>query len=291
MPIAITDGVARAVIRPELGAGIERYDLLSPAVPLFDSAPRPGPAPFQLACNLLLPWSGRISGGGFSFGGRFHALSPNLEGEALPIHGNGFCSPWTPVASGHDWAELSLDSEGPGPYRYAATVRYALAAGALTMTLAVTNRATISLPYGLGFHPWFPRTPRTTLRFAARTVWFEDSRHLPAGSAPVAVHPDWDYSAGRMLPEGWLHGWFSDWDGTATITWPERGVTLEISAPPPLGCCVLYSPSADAGFFCFEPVSHPVDAHNLPGGAERSGLVVLEPSAAVQANCQFSPAQ
>jgi len=50
--------------------------------------------PFDLASNLLVPWSGRISGGGFPFDGLFHALAPNFPGEALPVHGNGFSSAW-----------------------------------------------------------------------------------------------------------------------------------------------------------------------------------------------------
>jgi aldose 1-epimerase len=39
-----------------------------------------------------------------------------------------------------------------------------------------------------------------------------------------------------------------------------------------LGTLILYSPSAQAPFLCLEPVSHPVDAHNLPG---QPGLVRL----------------
>ena len=37
------------------------------------------------------------------------------------------------------------------------------------------------------------------------------------------------------------------------------------------------SPAADADFVCFEPVTHPVDAFNLPGEPRDHGLKVLEP--------------
>ena len=40
---------------------------------------------------------------------------------------------------------------------------------------------------------------------------------------------------------------------------------------------VVFSPAGDADFFCFEPVSHPVDAFNLPGPPAAHGLRVLEP--------------
>lgn len=236
-----------------------------------------------------MPWSGRISGGGFWFGGQFHALAPNLPGEPLPLHGNAFTAVWEVEWVKPARACLQLRSDGPGPYRYHARVIYRLQAGALTVTLSVTNRAGMALPYGLGLHPWFPRTPGTTLRFAARTVWLEDARHLPARSAQVVARPDWDFSEARTLPQGWLHGWFSGWDGTATVAWPERGLSLDVAAEARFNCCVLYSPSGESGFFCFEPVSHLVDAHNLPGGVEAYGLVALGEGDATEVRARFSP--
>jgi len=73
--VELNVGVLRLAMIPAMGAAIGRIDLLcdgSP-VPLM----RPMPAEyvddrFSLACNLLLPWVNRISGGG-----------------AVPIHGNG----------------------------------------------------------------------------------------------------------------------------------------------------------------------------------------------------------
>lgn len=98
--VTIADGTSEVVIVPDLGAGLASYDLLVDGgrQPLFRPCRNLVRAqPFDLASNLLVPWSGRISGGGFRFGGRFHSLDPNLEGEPLPIHGNGFSSPWTVV--------------------------------------------------------------------------------------------------------------------------------------------------------------------------------------------------
>ena len=47
-----------------------------------------------------------------------------------------------------------------------------------------------------------------------------------------------------------------------------------MTAGPALHTLILFSPDGAADFFCAEPVSHPVDAHNLPG---QPGLAVLEP--------------
>lgn len=292
--ITIADECSAVVIVPELGAGLASYDLLVEGgrEPVFRPCRDLSRAqPFDLACNLLVPWSGRISGGGFRFGGRFHGLDPNLPGEPLPIHGNGFASSWTVVEAAPTQAILTLSSVGPGPYRFQARVTYTLESGALIMCLAVTNEAAEPLPHGLGLHPWFPRTPGTTLRAKAAAVTIEDSRHLPAGQVPVASRKDWDFSAARRLPGAWINNDFSDWDGQAEIVWADRDLRLAIDTghDPHLKTFILYSPASDADFFCFEPVTHPVDAHNRLGGPEANGLSVLAPGQTLAVSCRFTP--
>ena len=71
------------------------------------------------------------------------------------------------------------------------------------------------------------------------------------------------------------------------IFWPEHPAKLRIEAPPPLGFYLVYSPSEDSGFFCFEPVSHVVDAHNRPMADRWNGLSVLEPNQGMEAICHF----
>lgn len=288
----ISDGVAEAVIVPDLGAGLAAYDLVgaSGRTALFRPCREPSrAAPFDLALNLLVPWSNRVSGAGFHFGGQFHALTPNLPGEPFPIHGNGFSSRWKVERARKDEAELSLRSDGPGPFRYEARATYSLADGALTLRLEVRNLGSIPLPFGLGLHPWIVRGAGTRLEAKAERVVLETPEHLPAGEAPVASRPEWDFAASRPLPSGWINNAFLGWDGRATIVWPERALALDVEAEPPLSTYILYSPSDQAGFVCFEPVTHPVDAHNLPGGPAANGLTVLAPQEAMGAACRFHP--
>ena len=284
--LVLSDGLARVAIRPDLGAGLAAYDWSDRGVPILRASPADTRDPFDLALNLLVPWSGRISGGGFTADGRFHPLAPNVVGEALPLHGNAFQAPWQLEHAHQASAVLRLHSDGPGPYRYDARIRYELDDGALTASLDVTNRAAFALPFGVGLHPWFPRTPGTTLRAVTQVVWQEDASHLPATSGPTADSPDLDFSRSRLLPGAWINAWFTGWDGSAAIVWPEHGVALGIAASPPLSTCVVYSPRGDADFFCFEPVSHPVDAHNLAG---MPGLAVLPPGGAISVSVRFEP--
>jgi aldose 1-epimerase len=82
---------------------------------------------------------------------------------------------------------------------------------------------------------------------------------------------------------------FLEWDGRANIVWRNRKLALEVEAEPPLEVYIVYSPSAEADFFCFEPVTHPHDAHNSPGGLQANGLVILQPQASLSATCRFRP--
>ncbi|HXS05315.1 MAG TPA: aldose 1-epimerase [Rhizomicrobium sp.] len=290
--LTLSDGLAEAGIVPGLGAGLAWYDvtIAGRREPVFRPCRDPSRAhPFDLALNLLVPWSNRISGGGFAFEGEFHALEPNLPGEAFPIHGNGFSSRWTVEEARAASATLALDSAGPGPFRYMSRVTYVLEGGALTMLLSVRNIGARALPFGLGFHPWLPRTPQTALQAKAARVVLEVHRHLPAGEADIRSRPEWDFETSRRLPAAFINNAFLGWDGRGVVQWPDRGLSLEISTDPALPIYIVYSPSVQADFFCFEPVTHPVDAHNLPGGPTANGLVRLEPGQAHAISCRFAP--
>jgi aldose 1-epimerase len=209
--------------------------------------------------------------------------------EPMPIHGNGFSSAWTTVEASADSACLALDSDGPGPFKFIAEVRYALAQGALRVALKVINQGPDTLPFGLGLHPWFPRTPGTTLQARAAVVTLEDLFHLPNGQIAVASREDWNFSAHRRLPDRWINNDFSPWDGHAEIIWSDRGLRLGIEAEGALSAYILYSPAFDADFFCFEPVTHRVDAHNRAGGPTANGLAILDHRDELAIACRFVP--
>ncbi len=279
-------------IVPALGAGLAWFDLCEERErrPLFRSWPQQGTRdPNELACYVLAPWSNRIAHGGFWFGGEFHALSANLAGEPCPIHGNAWQNAWRLDAVEKQAVNLSLMSDGPGPFLYEASLRYAIDAVILSVVLTVQHRGLTPLPYGVGFHPWLPRSPQTQLRAPATSVWLENDLHLPSIRRPVDVLPHWDFRTARGLPDSWINNGFTAWNGEAEILWPDCGVGLTIHAEPPLSSYIIYSPGGNADFFCFEPVSHAVNAHNLPGGPAEHGLTVLQPGQRLTAKCHFVP--
>lgn len=271
--VEIGDARHRVRIAPDLGGGIAAAEALTEAgpAPLMRPLSDPAEGAFGMACNLLVPFSNRISGGGFEFGGRFHALAPNRSDIPFPIHGDGYQAAWE-VQEAAPRSALLTHRGGYGDFDYRAECRYALGADGLSMTLTMVNLGE-ALPFGGGFHPWFPRRAGTKLRFRAKAAWTATDLQLPRDHVPLADLPEWDFAEGRPLPAAPIDNAFTGWDGRALIEQPELGIALDIAAEAPLDVALVFSPGPEAGFFCFEPVSHPVDAHNLPG---RPGLVVLD---------------
>ena len=288
--IQLAAGSLTAEIVPSLGAGVARFDFLRDErrIEVFRPWPKTGTDdPNALGLYVLVPWSNRISGRGFSFEGQFHPLTPNFAGEPCPIHGDGWLSAWSIASADDRFVRLEHVADGPGPYRYTASLEYTLDPNGMKIRLAATNRAPVALPFGLGFHPWLPRTPATLLMAPAKSVWLENARHLPTERVAVADRPEWDFASFRSLPHDWINNGFVGWNGRATILWEDRALALDVHAQPPLTVYILYSPSAESEFFCFEPMSHAVDAHNLPPGPEAHGLVVLQPGRVLVIECTF----
>ncbi len=272
--LTLADDRTRLELAPLLGGGILSAEALvaGERIPILRPWQGVDAGPFGLGSNVLLPFSNRISGGGFSFHGTFHAIEPNLDGEPFPIHGDAFQKPWAVADATPQAATLILESGAIGPFRYAAVAKAELRDGAIEQKLTITNSSGRTLPFGGGFHPWFPRTPDTRLQFKASGIWLEDERHLPTAHVGIDERPDWDFADGAPLPPDWINNAFADWTGSATIVQPASRLAVTLGADTPLTTTIVYSPSSEADFFCFEPVSHPVDAHNLDG---QPGLIQL----------------
>lgn len=245
--------------------------------------PRAGETPFEMGCNLLVPFSNRFSGGGFDFDGAFHEVAPMLEAEPLPIHGDGWLAAWT-VAQ-RDGVRAVLRHEGAcGPWRYEAEVTYEVGGGGIGMTLRIVNNGP-RLPFGGAFHPWFPHDADTRVAFAADGVWTQDAHYLPDAHLDLAAHPEWSFANPRALPEGWINNGYTGWDGSARLLQPALGPEVTIRGDAPLNDLIVFSPSQAADFLCLEPVSHPVDAHNLQG---QPGLAVLDRGETLALSCRIS---
>jgi aldose 1-epimerase len=255
---------------------------------------RPTPAgalregdPYLASAFPLIPYSNRIREGRFTFRGRVVAQPLNRPPERHHIHGHGWQARWSPVDVGPTAAHLEYrHAPGDWPWAYHATQRFALASSSLRVDLALTNESDSAMPAGLGWHPYFPRTPRATITAPVRAIWRTDHEMMPTALEPAPP----DLARGVTVDAIALDNCCVGWSRRTVIEWPERRARLVLTAELPLDCLVVFTPPGRP-FFCVEPVSHVTDAFNLAAaGRPDSGARVLEPGQTLRATVVLTPA-
>jgi aldose 1-epimerase len=240
------------------------------------------------ACYPLVPYSNRIRDARLRFGGVDHALARNFGNHPHAIHGVGWQRAWRLERASVSSAVMTLDHGAVGddargwPWPFRATQSFDLAAHAETVslvaTLTIVNAGDAPFPFGLGWHPFFPRDASTTLRFDAREVWRNDATQLPVER--VAAAGPWNFAAPRDPGDATIDNVFGGWGGAATIHSPARALTATVAADHACDRVVVYAPTA-RDFIAVEPVTHETDAFNrAEAGARATGARVLRPGAA-----------
>lgn len=274
--LTLNDELTQLTLAPNFGASLVNWTRLSDGRALLrhsdDEALATG-NPRRLACYPLAPWSNRVGAGGFDCPDGWLALQPNTGHEAMPIHGSAWQQPWRIAAQSTNSATLELDSEQPFPYH--ASLQINLVGGRLSLHLLVTHRGERPVWYGLGLHPYFPRSAHTQLQATAEQVWLCGTNKL--STELVDLPEQWNFKKLAALPTTVVDNAFTPWTGTARIVEAEAGYQLECQAEG-ANYYLLFCPEGQ-DFFCLEPVTHPINAHHLPG---RPGLQLLEPGQSCQ---------
>ncbi len=290
--LTLNAGGAGLQLIPALGGAVARYWLERGAATWEWLRPAPAAAPggcdpYETSAFPLVPYSNRIRHGRFRFRGVDVELPLNRPPERHSIHGHGWQAGWTPIEVRASEARLEYrHAAGAWPWAYRAIQRFTLTPSSLTVELAFSNESDAAMPAGLGWHPYFPRTARTTLTAEVSAMWRTDDEMLPTALGPP---PAADLSSGVAANAVTLDNGFVGWRRRAVIDWPERGARVVMTAEAPLDCLVVYTPPGRP-FMCVEPVSHVTDAFNLAeAGRADTGMRVLEPGETLQAAITLTP--
>jgi aldose 1-epimerase len=286
--LTLASGDNSVVVAPEHGAGLigwlrGRTPMLRRALP---SAACGGDR-HAMACFPMLPYCNRAAHARFPWHGETYRLAHNFGDNPHSIHGIGWQRAWSVARAAPDSAVLELEHrpDGSWPFAFRAVVAYSLAADALTVSIALTNRETQPAPAGIGLHPFFPRAHGPALRFDATGVWENTPDCLPDRHVPVPA--EWSHAAPLPVSEVRLDHCFTGWSGSADIS--AGPASLRIEASEAFGQLQVFTPHW-ADFFCVEPVSHIPDAMNRPGLPRRQAMDALEPGQSLSGTVRLSAA-
>lgn len=278
----LEDRLTRLGLMPAIGGSIANWTSKQTGQPLLrpsDEQAFASGSPRRLACYPLAPWSNRIAEGGFECPDGWLALEPNTDHDPYPIHGSAWQQAWQVDEHSPNHARLSLNSSQPFAYRAEQFID--LCDGQLSLRLRVTHLDANPAWHGIGFHPYLPRTAQTQLRALAQTVWKASGDTLP--EKQCAIPPDWNFSQLSRLPNDLVDHAFTGWDGRCLITQADAGYQLACEVRG-ADYFLLFCPTG-RDFFCFEPVSHPINAHHLPG---KPGLRLLQYGQSIELEFRLS---
>ena len=113
----------------------------------------------------------------------------------MPSTGHGWQAAWSVAARAGDRLTLEYDhATGAWPFPYRARQDFALTGDTLELTLSIENRGPETMPVGLGFHPYFPRTAR------CRPYWVDGMWATDQSDATALVPADPRFAASGRLP-------------------------------------------------------------------------------------------
>ena len=127
------------------------------------------------------------------------------------------------------------------------------------------------------------------LHAKARYYWTEKTGFLP--HERKALQDTIDFSNTLAIPHTWHNICFEGWDGDAVISYPESELTIGVTAPS----CAYYflfvsdthfDPHYNEDYFCFEPMTHCANAHNVQ---KLGGLHILENGQSLSCTMALTP--
>ncbi|MET0290017.1 MAG: aldose epimerase [Pseudoxanthomonas sp.] len=198
----------------------------------------------------MVPWSGRVRHGQFTFDGQRYQLPITLGDHA--IHGFGFDRPWQVEDLGDTHCVLAreLPQDNAWPFGGRAEQRIAVDDDGLHLVLSLTAGARAMPAPVLGWHPWFHKPD--AVHFTPDAVYPRDA----AGIAILPTRPPtpapWDDCFINRAPvHVTLHGatleLTSDCDHWVVYDTPPHSTCVEPQTGPPDGFNLFPDARLEAG--------------------------------------------
>jgi aldose 1-epimerase len=257
--------------------------------------------PGNTASFPMTPVSNRIANCKLEFEGKTYEILPPFGEEPNYLHGDGWTSAWDIKSQGPHHVTLGLKQtySSLSPYDYEAEQSYHLENDTLHIDMAIMNTGR-RLPFGMGHHPYFPRTENTVVKANLPKVWLCDGNMHP--TELIDTPEKWNFARGVrmadpvMLPpsQGFrgrdlIDNCFPGWDGRAEILQPNQGLKIIVTADPIFAHMVIYNPPLDRNFFVLEAVSNIIDAFNqMARGVENTGTVILDKGETMKGRTSFT---
>jgi aldose 1-epimerase len=194
--IAIAHGDQRAVVT-EVGATLRTY--VKGGLSVVEGLPT------HARGQVLYPWPNRIGDGEWTFSGRVARPTIDDVPHATASHGPVRWRPFHVEAVNQNRCVLSLLLHPTPDYPFLSdiSVAYHLGSLGLTVTTTVTNRDSVPLPFGVGFHPYLAVTTPTIegaqLEMPAKSYVAVDDRQLPTGEILPLAGNQLDFSKRKSL--------------------------------------------------------------------------------------------
>ncbi len=231
---------------------------------------------------IMAPFTNRLDGGRFETPEGPVQVPLNRPEQQMAAHGFSRDSAWQVVEARDDSITLVDDfAEDAIAFRYRLTQTISIGANGVTLALSLTNTAQRSLPYGMGFHPWFRKESNTWLTAEAETGFARDERGFMTEAQPASQGPAFAEGLdASTMP--WFDGHFAGWASRqASIEWRERNVKLDLSSTGALTNLHIYVPD-NLPILCVEPVSHVPDVQNRRNLAAYGDIAQLAPGEAIE---------
>lgn len=237
--IELRQGDYRLAVAPERGGSI--FHFYWRGLQVMRSAC--GRGILDVASFPLVPFSNRIAFGEFASGGKQVKLCPNMPGSdhPHPLHGFGWQMPCEIVEqTQHRLLIRHFHRAREWPWDYFAEQLFELAESGLKCNLSLLNVSPEAMPVGLGFHPYFPRTPQTQYLGLHRGEWTTSTDGLPEFLDERAIATDW--WNGQHFGSRSIDTVYSGREEPLEIVRPDCHLALTITPSDNLPCTVLYTP-------------------------------------------------